>query len=146
MLLSISFMIINIYRVNTYFFMIETSMFQVQNFNFFLIIIIQVQNKDIIFLTNVTYITFFNKKREQEIYFNLLKRLVKKNGFVIIAAFHLKGAPKCCGLPVHRYDVGMLHGRLGNDFALIESFDHTYVMPSGDHREYVYALFKRNNS
>ncbi|RLD20031.1 MAG: class I SAM-dependent methyltransferase [Bacteroidetes bacterium] len=89
---------------------------------------------------------FFNAEAERDSYFDLLKRLVKKNGFVIIAAFHLEGAPKCCGLPVHRYDAGMLHGRLGNDFALIESFDYTYVMPSGDHREYVYTLFKRNNS
>jgi len=87
---------------------------------------------------------FFQDQKEQNIYFNLLKKLVKLNGCVIIAVFNLNGAEKCSGLPVFRYDEKMLEEKLGADFALTHSFNHTYHMPSGAPREYVYTLFKRN--
>lgn len=86
---------------------------------------------------------FFNEKEEQNAYFNLLKKLVKPGGFVILAAFHLNGAAKCSGLPVHRYDQQMMAEKLGSGFELQRAFDYTYTMPSGDKREYIYTLFKR---
>lgn len=86
---------------------------------------------------------FFCDAKSQKAYFDLLRQLVKKNGYVIIAAFNLDGAIKCTGLPIHRYNTEMLHKKLGNDFKLIESFDYIYTMPSGDTRVYVYTLFKR---
>ena len=86
---------------------------------------------------------FFNDKKEQDTYFELLKKLVKLNGFVIIAAFNLVGATKCSGLPVFRYDENMLQEKLGPGFELIEAFNYTYLMPSENTREYVYTLFQR---
>jgi len=86
---------------------------------------------------------FFTDANSQETYFELIKKLVKQNGFVIIAAFNLNGATKCSGLPVHRYDANLLQEKLGNGFELIESFDYIYTMPSSDTREYIYTLFKR---
>lgn len=86
---------------------------------------------------------FFNDTKEQDSYFNLLRKIVKENGFVIIATFNLNGATKCSGLPVHRYDEKMIQEKLGNEFELIESFDYTYSMPSKDTREYIYTLYKR---
>jgi len=86
---------------------------------------------------------FFNDPVEQEAYFNLLRKLVKPEGYVIIAAFNLQGAPKCSGLPVFRYDASMLQDRLGEEFQLKETFDYTYIQPSGDTRDYVYTLFQR---
>jgi SAM-dependent methyltransferase len=86
---------------------------------------------------------FFNEKENQDTYFDLLKKLVKPEGFVILATFNLNGAATCSGLPVHRYDKKMLTEKLGSSFELVEAFDYTYSMPSGDKREYVYALFKR---
>ncbi|NOQ27083.1 MAG: methyltransferase domain-containing protein [Bacteroidales bacterium] len=88
---------------------------------------------------------FFNDKKDQDTYFALINKVLKKNGYVIIAAFHLNGAPKCCGLPVHRYDENMLKERIGNNFELLESFEYTFLNPSGDPREYIYTLFKRIN-
>ena len=88
---------------------------------------------------------FFNAKAEQDAYFNLLKTLVKPGGYVILAAFHLRGADRCSGLPVHRYDEQLLAEKLGSDFALLQAFDYTYTMPSGDERAYVYTLFKRKD-
>lgn len=86
---------------------------------------------------------FFQDQKEQDTYFNLLKKLVKINGYVIIAAFNLNGAEKCSGLPVFRYNEEMLEQKLGKEFVLKRAFNHTYFMPSGNSREYVYTLFKR---
>lgn len=86
---------------------------------------------------------FFSDKKEQDTYFDLLRKLVKKNGFVIIATFNLDSATKCSGLPVFRYDKKMLQEKLGGDFELIEAFDYCYTMPKGETRKYIYTLFKR---
>lgn len=86
---------------------------------------------------------FFLKEEDQKSYFDILKQLVKPNGYVIIAAFNLKGAKKCSGLDVFNYDADMIANRLGNEFNLLTTFDHTYVMPSGGERPYVYTLFQR---
>jgi SAM-dependent methyltransferase len=86
---------------------------------------------------------FFNDENEQNTYFNLVKTLVKDNGFVIIATFNLDGATKCSGLPVRRYDQQMLQEKLGKGFELLEAFNYTYTMPSGDTRAYVYTLFRK---
>ncbi len=70
-------------------------------------------------------------------------KLVKPGGFVILAAFHLNGAAKCSGLPVHRYDQQMMAEKLGSGFELHRAFGYTHTMPSGDKREYIYTLFER---
>lgn len=88
---------------------------------------------------------FFNKDSEQQAYFDLLRKLVRPGGFVIIAAFNLDGAPTCSGLPVFRYNAPMLREKLGDDFKLLEAFDHTYTQPSGDTRAYIYTRFQRKS-
>ena len=88
---------------------------------------------------------FFLKEEEQKAYFNLLKKLVKVNGFVIIAVFALDGAEKCCGLPLQRYNTKMLQEKLGDDFTLIKAFNHTFINPYGGERPYIYTLFQRKN-
>lgn len=86
---------------------------------------------------------FFLKEEEQKAYFNLIKKIVSKNGYVLIAVFSLDGAPKCCGLDLKRYNVEMLQNSLGADFQLIDSFNHTFINPFGGERPYIYTLFKR---
>lgn len=88
---------------------------------------------------------FFLKEEEQKAYFDLVRKVVKHNGFVLIAVFALDGAEKCCGLPLQRYNVQMLQDNLGSEFTLQESFDYTFVNPYGGERPYVYALFQRKN-
>jgi len=88
---------------------------------------------------------FFLNAEEQNAYFNLLNKLVKVNGFVIIAVFALDGAEKCCGLQLQRYNAEMLQEKLGSDFVLVNSFNHTFVNPYGGERPYVYTLFQRTH-
>jgi len=86
---------------------------------------------------------FFQEEREQKTYFDLVRILVKKDGYVIIAAFNLEGADKCSGLPVFRYNKKMLSERLGDTFQPLDFFNYTYTMPSGEQREYIYTLFRK---
>jgi hypothetical protein len=76
-------------------------------------------------------------------YLSMLKKVIKKRGYVIIAAFSLKGAKKCTGLDVKNYDQDLLAELLGEDFKLLGYFDHTYYMPSGVPRQYIYTLFQK---
>jgi SAM-dependent methyltransferase len=86
---------------------------------------------------------FFTSKIQQTAYFNLLKRVLRIGGYVILAQFNLDGAKKCSGLPILNYNAKMLQDNLGTDFMLLKSFNHTYIQPSGNTREYIYTLFQR---
>jgi len=87
---------------------------------------------------------FFLEKNQQETYFNLVRKLVRSKGYVIIAAFSLSGASRCSGLAVHRYNEEMLKNHLGKNFQLMNAFNHIYTMPSGETRKYIYTLFQRD--
>jgi len=86
---------------------------------------------------------FFTEIKDQDSYFKLLNAKVKNNGFVILSVFNLEGATSCSGLPVKRYNAKMLQDKLGEQYQLLESFNHIYTMPNGEDRPYVYALFQR---
>jgi hypothetical protein len=86
---------------------------------------------------------FFIDENDQKAYFDLLHKKVKKGGFVILSEFNLEGAKSCSGLPVKRYDKVMLQKQLGNDYELLEHFNHVYIMPNGEKRPYIYTLFQR---
>jgi SAM-dependent methyltransferase len=86
---------------------------------------------------------FFTEKEDQDAYFKLLYKLIKPQGYVILATYNLNGATMCSGLPVFRYDENTLSEKIGKAFELIEYFDYKFTMPSGDTREFVYTLFRR---
>lgn len=86
---------------------------------------------------------FLLEEKQRQMYLTTLKKVVKKGGYVIIASFSLTGAKMCSGLDVMNYDQTILSNFLGDDFELIEYFDYTYHMPSGEERPYIYTLFKR---
>jgi len=86
---------------------------------------------------------FFTEESDRLQYFELLKKLVKTNGYAIFAEFSLDGAVKCSGLDVHRYSNDLFKDNLGDTFELIDTFNFSYTMPSGDPRPFIYSLFKR---
>ncbi len=89
---------------------------------------------------------FLVDESHQQTYFDTLKRVLKRGGYVMIAAFSLEGAEKCSGLDVIRYDENMLAQRLGSEFELLESFHYTYYQPAGDPRPCVYTLYRRSQA
>ena len=86
---------------------------------------------------------FLLEENDQIKYLSLLNKVIKKDGYVIIATFSLKGVKKCSGLDVKNYDQNMLTKFLGKDFNLIEYFDHIQYTPSRESRPYIYTLFQR---
>lgn len=87
---------------------------------------------------------FFTDETDQKAYFDLLKKLVKPGGFVIIAVFSLEGVKMCSGLPVKNYSTDMLQEKLGNNFKLIRNFNFLYTTPRGNPRDYIYTLFQNS--
>lgn len=89
---------------------------------------------------------FFTDEKDQKAYLDLLNKKIAPNGFVIFSEFALNGAKKCSGLDVKRYDEKMLQDKLGTDFKLLKYFNHTYIMPNGQERPYIYTLFQKSVS
>ncbi len=105
---------------------------------------IHIQNlRDIAVWHDRAVLHFLLEENQQMMYLSTLRKVIKKGGYVIIAAFSLKGAKKCSGLDVKNYDQNMIARFLGEDFDLLEYFDYTYHMPSGEPRPYTYALFQK---
>jgi cyclopropane fatty-acyl-phospholipid synthase-like methyltransferase len=103
----------------------------------------QIQNlRDIAVWHDRAVLHFLLEEHQQHMYLSTLKKVIRKGGYVIIAAFSLMGAKKCSGLDVKNYDQNMLAKFLGEDFTLLEYFDYTYYMPSGEPRLYTYTLFQ----
>ncbi len=88
---------------------------------------------------------FFTNENALNSYFDLLKRKVINNGFVLLAEYNLNGAASCSGLPVRRYNAKMLGEKLGKDFKLVDSFENNFIMPSGAERPFIYTLFNKIN-
>lgn len=104
---------------------------------------IHIQNlRDVAVWHDRAVLHFLLEEHQRQMYLSTMKNVIKKGGYVIIAAFSLKGAKKCSGLDVKNYDQDMLAEFLGEDFRLLEYFDYTYYMPSGKPRPYIYALFQ----
>ena len=105
---------------------------------------VHIQNlRDIAVWHDRAVLHFLLEDEQQQTYLSTLKKVIRKGGYVIIAAFSLKGAKKCSGLDVKNYDQDMLAEFLGEDFILIEYFDYIYYMPSGKARPYIYTLFQK---
>jgi cyclopropane fatty-acyl-phospholipid synthase-like methyltransferase len=105
---------------------------------------VHIQNiRDIAVWHDRAVLHFLLEEKQQKVYLSMLKKVLKNRGYVIIAAFSLKGAKKCTGLDVKNYDQDLLAEFLGEEFKLLEYFDHTYYMPSGEPRPYIYALFQK---
>jgi hypothetical protein len=76
-------------------------------------------------------------------YKRLLRHTVPVGGFVIMAAFALDGPEHCSGLPVCRYDSGLLSDELGDGLQLLDELARTHVTPRGVEQRFTHAFFRR---
>ena len=77
-------------------------------------------------------------------YFRNVHAAVKIGGYAMFAEFSKKGATRCAGLDVRRYDIRDLQENLAA-FELIAREEYTYINPYGDRRPYIYALFQKSS-
>src|ERR1035437_569354 len=76
-------------------------------------------------------------------YIRVLKETLVPNGHLIIATFAITGPPKCSGLDVMRYDAKLLCSEIGDEFALLETYDETHTTPWDAEQNFVYCRFQR---
>jgi SAM-dependent methyltransferase len=86
---------------------------------------------------------FLTEPAQRALYADALRAGTHAGSLVIIAAFALDGPEQCSGLPVRRYDAGMLSTELGDGFCLIEAWRQAHVTPWGATQSFQWAAFSR---
>jgi len=76
-------------------------------------------------------------------YVGNLKKAVRPGGHVIIGTFALDGPERCSGLPIVRYDAGVLGAILGIEFDLMDSRRHDHTTPWGAVQRFQFSTFRR---
>jgi SAM-dependent methyltransferase len=89
---------------------------------------------------------FLTDASDRSAYVRHLKKAVRSGGHVIIGTFALDGPERCSGLPIVRYDEGMLGAILGSDFRLIDSRRHDHTTPWGAVQRFRFSTFRRDGA
>ena len=86
---------------------------------------------------------FLTDKSDRDNYVNVLKRALKTDGHLIIAAFAIGGPEKCSGLDIVQYDAEKLMTELGEGFELIEEKNEVHITPTNKEQTFTYFRFIR---
>jgi len=86
---------------------------------------------------------FLTDASDRSAYIRHLKEAVRSGGHVIIGTFAPDGPERCSGLPIMRYDAGILGTILGTDFRLIDSRRHDHITPWGTVQRFQFSAFRR---
>lgn len=86
---------------------------------------------------------FLTDASDRSAYVGHLKKAVRPGGHVIIGSFALDGPERCSGLPVMRYDAGILGAVLGTEFNLLDSRRHDHTTPWGAVQRFQFSTFRR---
>lgn len=85
---------------------------------------------------------FLTREEDINAYVELVRRLVKPNGHLIVSTFSLNGPQKCSGLDVKQYSEDSMKN-LFHDFKHIKSFEEKHVTPFGTVQNFIYCVFKK---
>jgi SAM-dependent methyltransferase len=86
---------------------------------------------------------FLTDASARSAYVRHLKKAVRSGGYVIIGTFAPDGPERCSGLPILRYDAGILGTILGAGFRLIDSRRHDHTTPWGAVQRFQFSTFRR---
>lgn len=84
---------------------------------------------------------FLTQAADRRAYVATLRKALKPDGAVVMAAFAPDGPPRCSGLDVMRHDEKSLAGELGEGFALREVRRETHSTPAGAEQRFIYCRF-----
>ena len=87
---------------------------------------------------------FLTAAADQAAYVTCLKAALEPAGHAIIGTFALSGPEMCSGLPVVRYDAGLLGRTLGPDFEITETRGHSHRTPAGRNQDFQFSVFRRH--
>jgi SAM-dependent methyltransferase len=86
---------------------------------------------------------FLTEASDRAAYVRQLKKAVRSGGYAIIGTFAPDGPERCSGLPIMRYDAGILGPILGAEFRLIDSRRHDHITPWGAMQRFQFSTFRR---
>jgi SAM-dependent methyltransferase len=89
---------------------------------------------------------FLTDASDRSAYVRHLMKAVRSGGYVIIGTFALDGPERCSGLPIMRYDAGMLGAILGTDFRLMDARRHDHTTPWGVVQRFQFSTFRRHGA
>jgi len=86
---------------------------------------------------------FLTDASDRSAYVRHLKKAVGPGGHVIIGTFALDGPERCSGLPIMRYDAGILDTILGTEFELMDTRRDDHTTPWGAVQRFQFSTFRR---
>jgi len=82
---------------------------------------------------------FLTDRDDRAAYVQRLRRSLRPDGHVVIAAFGHGGPRHCAGLPVMRFSAQALLAELGPGFALVDAREETHRTPTGALQPFVWC-------
>ena len=87
---------------------------------------------------------FLTAAADRDRYRQSLRHTLAPGGHLVLATFGTQGPQKCSGLPVRRYDVGMLGELLGPEFGICEDATEIHRTPGGGEQQFLYTRWIRH--
>ncbi len=84
---------------------------------------------------------FLTEASDRKKYVATLKRTLRPDGHLIIAAFAIGGPQKCSGLDIVQYDAEKLSAELGEGFSLEEEASEVHITPANREQKFAYFRF-----
>ena len=82
---------------------------------------------------------FLRDAEDRRRYVELVRRVVKPGGHVLVATFGPEGPERCSGLDVVRYSADGLHAEFGGEFKKVASETEVHTTPWGSEQQFVYC-------
>jgi ubiquinone/menaquinone biosynthesis C-methylase UbiE len=89
---------------------------------------------------------FLTEMEDRRTYVNSVMAALKPGGFLIVAGFALTGPERCSGLDVVRHSPDSLQKEFGKGYRLLKHVQEDHCTPSGARQDFVYCLFKRDET
>ena len=85
---------------------------------------------------------FLTKEDDIKKYGEVVRKLLKPNGYLIISTFSENGPKKCSGLDIKQYSENSMK-KLFSDFEHIKSFEEEHTTPWNASQIFLYSIFRK---
>ena len=86
---------------------------------------------------------FLTDKKDIDKYIGLVRKFLKPGGYLIIAAFSLKGPKKCSGLNIKQYSEDSMKKIFSEGFEHIKGFEEVHNTPFQTTQCFVWNMFRK---
>lgn len=86
---------------------------------------------------------FLTSEEDIDKYVKIVNKLVKPNGYLIIATFSLKGPEKCSGLEIKRYSESSIKKIFSEEFENIKSLEEIHHTPFQTSQNFIFNVFRK---